>query len=209
LGVISCGSGNDWQRTLGHRNDAEACLNALISGNVRPIDIIRVNGMACVNIGNMGLDARIVQNAAKFKKFFGKNAYTVSAVISILEHKNISIKLQIDDGPVVDMGITLAAVCNGQYYGGNMRITPSAKIDDGLITLCLVKAMKWYKLFPLFPIMLLEKHTGLKVIQYIECKKVAITTETSFTLCLDGNLFPDTKKAEFEILPGALTVSKD
>ena len=208
LGVISCGSGNDWGRTVGRQPAAGVsdCLNAIASGKLRKIDAIRANDMACINIANIGLDARIVRNAQPFKKIFGKNSYVLSTVISIFQHKNIPVAVRIDGVERLKEKFTLAAICNGQYYGGGMRITPVAAMDDGRITMCLISAMSRLKVFMLFPLVLLERHMGLKDVNYIECKQVTIIPEGPQTLCLDGNLYECSGSLDFEILPGAIQI---
>ena len=157
LGIISCGSGNDLWRSFGllsgQKNSVHACLTAVQGGKTLAVDAIRTNDAACLNIANIGLDARIVDNAKRFKKVFGKNAYVVSALISIFSHKNTPLTVSIDDGKEYFEGkFTLVAVCNGQYYGGNMRIAPSAQMDDGKITFLVVskssKAVKGLAILP-------------------------------------------------------------
>ena len=137
---------------------------------------------------------------------FGKKAYVVSAIISIFSHKNTPFTILVDGKELIEGMFTLVTVCNGQYYGGNMRIAPSAEINDGLITLCLVSAMGRLKAFTLFPIMLLEKHTRLKAIKYIECKRVTLMPEDSTTLCMDGNLYKRSEPLDFKILPRAIRI---
>ena len=204
LGVISCGSGNDWIRSFGKKYSAIDCLNALLTGKIQAIDVIRVNNMVCINIANMGLDARIVRNAKPLKKVFGKSAYAISALISIFRHKNIPLTLHIDEKEKLEGKFTLAAACNGQYYGGGMRIAPSAVVNDGSITLCLVSAINTLKALILFPVMLLERHTHLKAVRYIECQKITLIPQGVQTLCLDGNLYECSGQLDFKILPKAI-----
>lgn len=201
VGLIACGSGNDWQRTMGVKN----CLDAVKHKKIRSIDAIKVNRQACINISNIGLDAIIVRNANPLKKIFGTKSYIISAVVSIFRHQNIRLKFKID-GKEHDGRFTLVAVCNGQYYGGGMRMTPSAEPDDGQITLCLVSEMSRLRALTLFPLVLLEKHTNIKEIRYINCENVIIKTDGSQTLCIDGNLYEVSEDINYKILPGALKI---
>ena len=206
FGIISCGSGNDLKRTFCKTDNVENCLHSMLIGKVQVIDAIRANDAACVNIANIGLDAKIVRNARFLKKIFGKSSYIISTVASVLNHKNTFMSVHIDGKEHLEGEFTLVAVCNGQYYGGGMRITPSALMDDGRITLCLINAMSGLKALTLFPVMLLGRHTGLKAIQYIECKQVTLTIKTPQTLCLDGNLYECPYACDFKILPEAIRV---
>ena len=213
LGIISCGSGNDLVRSFGYwPKNEKGFLPQIIKGKQRTIDAIRVNDKACLNIANIGLDVRIVRNSLKYKQFLGKRAYLASAFVSIALHENIHLRIQIyDEGreSEIEGPFTLAAICNGQYYGGGMRITPPAQIDDGHITLCLVSALSRAKVLVLFPAMLLERHTNLKAVRFIQCQRCIITPQEGETLCIDGNLIECAAPLEFELLPGAIKVFWD
>ena len=208
LCVIPCGSGNDWQRSVNIGKTPEACLQALINGKTRAIDAIRTNDSANINIANIGLDVEIVKRAQPLKKIFGTKSYTISAFISIVLHKNKPMTIHIDDEEYANSNYTLIAICNGQYYGGGMRIAPSAVIDDGKITLCVVSALSRLQCLRLFPLVLMERHTKLKAIKYIDCQKVTITPQNQQSLSLDGNIYESAGMLNFKILPAAIQISE-
>ncbi|MDR0272695.1 MAG: diacylglycerol kinase family lipid kinase [Clostridiales bacterium] len=216
--IFPAGSGNDFAMSLesGKRaalskygknaeHNARVFFEMLMRGETRSIDVITANGTAYLNIGNMGLDARIVQNAEVLKERFGRHAYLAAVYKSIARHKNLPLTIEVN-GKKIEDEFTLIAVCNGQYYGGGMRIAPSASIDDGKITLCLVEGMPRPKTMILFPSILMERHTKLKIVKYIECESVKIISAGAETLCLDGNLYPCEDEIEFKIHPKAMDV---
>jgi YegS/Rv2252/BmrU family lipid kinase len=209
LGILPCGSGNDFVLTLngrgGKKNNDVASLFYGIQHNVtRSVDvIIDTSGGAFINIANMGLDALIVQNAEPLRKTFGQNAYLAAAVKSIARHKNVRLTVTAD-GNKIQGSFTLIAICNGQYYGGGMRIAPSALLDDGRITLVLAEAMSRPKLMLLFPSIIFQKHTKLKEVRTLTCREVLLEWEGEATLCLDGNLYSRTGAAGFKVAEKAL-----
>jgi YegS/Rv2252/BmrU family lipid kinase len=219
LGIFPAGSGNDFIMTLeggkkaalskygkNPEENAHEFFKTLTRGKTRAIDIITANGAAYLNIGNIGLDARIVQNAGIFKKKYGRQAYLAAVYKSIARHKNLPLVIEAN-GEKWEGEYTLVAVCNGQYYGGGMRIAPMAGLDDGKITLCLVEGISRPKTMILFPSLMIEKHVHLKQVKFIECESVRISLQNGAeTLCLDGNLYPNTTQIEFKIHPKALDV---
>jgi len=236
LGIFPAGSGNDFIMTLEggksialakYKKDIEMAaknfFETLHRGKTRSIDVITANGMAFLNIGNLGLDARIVDNAAALKPKYGRQAYVAAVYKSIAKHKNIPLTIEAN-GEKWDKQYTLVAICNGQYYGGGLHITPGAKIDDGKITLCLIEAMSRPKTMVLFPTLMMGQHVKLKPVKFIECENLVITLPPGKeTLCLDGNLYPDCNvehpqpekksdrktdriRLEFKILPRVLDV---
>ena len=214
LGIYPAGSGNDFVMTLHgdkktalakYKNDGLEDFIQSIYRKTRPVDLITANGMAYLNIGNIGLDARIVANACAIKGKYGRHAYVAATYKSIAQHKNLTLKIKID-GNTIEKPFTLVAVCNGRYYGGGLHITPSARLDDGKITLCLITGMSRPKTMILFPSLMLERHTGLKAISFVECKDLIITLPSDEKLCLDGNLYDRAGEIHFKILPQVLDI---
>ncbi|MCL2709181.1 MAG: hypothetical protein FWF03_08720, partial [Defluviitaleaceae bacterium] len=211
LGVFPYGSGNDFALTYGggvkfkKANRIEAGIENIIADRTREIDLIDVNcgEMTCLNIANVGLDARIVENAAALKQKFGSRAYLAAAYKSISRHENVEMEI-IADGETLEGPFTLAAACNGRYYGGGLRISPGADLSDGLITLCTVSGMSRRKAMLLFPSVLFGLHGKLKEVKYFPCEKVSFNVKGGETLCVDGNLYKRGGALSFSILPGAL-----
>jgi len=213
FGIIPAGSGNDLVASLYEYKGKGPLyyLEKIILGATRTIDLIKCVAAACgetfymVNIGSVGIDAEIVHKADDFKKTFGHFAYIVSTVYNAFTYKTGRISVTADDFSY-DGGLSLAAVCNGGVYGGGFRIAPSASVDDGLITLCIVQPMSTPEILALFPSVLLGKHAGLKKINFYETKRVEIGYDGIKRLNLDGNIFDCTGPISFEIMPGALTI---
>ena len=202
LGIFPAGSGNDFVMTLAggkaqalarykKKNEyasAHDFVTAIIANRTTCVDLIKANGMAFLNIGNVGLDARVVRNAVALKQRFGRYAYVAAVYKSIARHTNMPLTIEID-GQAQEGDYTLAAVCNGQFYGGGLHICPDARLADGKITLCLVKAMSRPKTMVMFPYLMLERHHHLRAVNFLQCEDVRITLKGGTeSLSLDGNL---------------------
>jgi YegS/Rv2252/BmrU family lipid kinase len=218
LGIFPGGSGNDFIMSVesGKRaalkkyrtSPAKAAQNffdTVMRGHTRTIDVITANDMAFLNVGNIGLDARIVANAAALKQRYGRYAYLAAVYKTIASHENLPLKITAD-GMEQEGKYTLVAACNGQYYGGGMRIAPRAHIADGKITLTVVDEISRARTMVLFPSLLIEKHESLRQVSFIECEEVTMECATPQTLCLDGNLYPMKSQVTFKCLPQVLDV---
>jgi len=203
LGIFPGGSGNDFVMTLAggktqalarykqQNEDASIAdfFTAVTTGRTVLVDLIKANGMAYLNIGNIGLDARVVRNAIAYKQRFGRYAYVAAVYKSIARHTNMPLTVEID-GVKHEGEYTLVAVCNGQYYGGGLHISPKARLDDGKITLCLVKALSRPKTMLIFPSLMVNRHERLKAVSFHECEEVKLTLQGGVEcLSLDGNLY--------------------
>jgi diacylglycerol kinase family enzyme len=99
----------------------------------------------------------------------------------------------------------LATVANAPAYGGGMKIAPKARLDDGQLDLCVVRAMDVFKLFCLFPTVYFGRHLGFSEVEYSQTPAVRIETEFPVDVYADGEFVCQTP-AEFAIAPKTLRV---
>lgn len=135
------GTGNDFCRMFGEEKDMFRDLDALLDGEVHPIDLIDCNGRWSVNICSVGIDARVGTSVHKYGSIplLGKtSAYVVSAVANVF--KGISSEMSISCGDFQRSGMTtLACACNGRFYGGGFNPSLKARPDDGIMDVYVVK----------------------------------------------------------------------
>ena len=218
LGVYPAGSGKDLYMSLVGKKAAlqfykdmktdkaaEQFFKSIKENRTRSMDYITVNGTAYLNISNIGIDARIVKNAITLKQRYGRYAYLAAVYKSLLQHTNIPLEIEVN-GKIYKGEYTLIAICNGKYYGGGLEICPSACIDDGRITVCIIKAMTRPRAMALFPTLMIGKHTILKAVDFINCNELTITLPSSETLCLDGNLYPKEGKLHYKIFEKGINI---
>ena len=222
LGIFPSGSGNDFvmsllggkKRALSHYKPkylpqaAQHLAASVQAKRTCSIDLITANETAYMNISNLGLDARIVRNALDLKERWGRYAYVAAVYKSIARHRNILLTIEVN-GEVINDDFTLVAVCNGQYYGGGLHISPMATIDNGKIMLCLVRGMTRPKTMLIFPSLMIAQHQRLKAVSFIECEEVKITMRSDAEdLCMDGNLYaqPPGQTIHYQVRPAALDV---
>lgn len=140
LGVIPSGSGNDFIRSVYKEKLVRNTIRDTINGDIKPIDLGKVDGRYFINISSIGIDAEVVDNVKSIKIcpfISGKIAYILSAIITILMYKYRDIQLIIDTKEV-KIKNTLLAIANGRYYGGGMRVAPDADLQDGLLDICAI-----------------------------------------------------------------------
>jgi diacylglycerol kinase family enzyme len=140
LAVIGCGTGSDFQRHLGRR-DLFAQVDAVIDARSHRVDygvarIVSRDGQPLVrpflNEASIGLSGHVVDVARRTPRIFGhRGTYLVSALRSLVEHRDKGVTLILDDDIPRELPLTLAVVANGQYFGGGMWIAPEARCDDG------------------------------------------------------------------------------
>jgi len=207
FGVIPCGSGNDFIKSIdiSEKLPTSGYLDIIRCGNIRKIDLIKMNDFYFANIASLGVDAQIVHIAQRLKKKLRGFSYVAAALYCTMTCGPTYMSI-IADGVRYDREFTLAAICNGWNYGGGFKIAPCAKNDDGLITLCLIDKMSKPAMTVLLPSLMLAKHMSLKEVHFINCKNIEINFEGIQLVNLDGNLYKLSGPLEFEIVPASLKV---
>ena len=140
--VYSGGSGNDFAKLF---DDPKAFfdLHRLLDAEEATFDLIKCNDDYALNICCVGLDARIGNDVANYKRLpllHGFRAYAASTVVNIIrgiaEHYVVEV-----NGETIDGEQTFVCVCNGRYYGGGFNPVPEADPSDGKLDVLLVKKL--------------------------------------------------------------------
>ena len=188
-GTLPCGTGNDFSKVLYSTQDPLSILEIIIAGISKQVDVINCNGMPCINVCAMGIDGPILLDTEKIKRFIpGPAAYLVSTIKSLLRYKARKVEIIIDQHSI-QRNTLLIAAGNGRYFGGGMKITPFAEIDDQLIDVCIVNNVSKVKLLSVFPSIFKGEHLKVKEVEYFKCSEISVNSlDQSLLLNVDGNI---------------------
>ena len=208
FGVIPSGSGNDFVRNftdtrLFHDIDAQ------IDGNVHSFDLIKVNDDYCVNMVNIGFDCAVVIESNKFRKFKFISpgiSYILGVVVGFFFRKlGTKMKIYLDDGTIIDEELSLTAIGNGRFCGGGFQSCPLARLEDGVLDMCIIKKVSratFVKLIGCYKEgTFLVKKSAQKVFRYIRTGHFRMEFENVQPICIDGEL-TEAQTVDFRVVPG-------
>lgn len=201
LGVIPCGSGNDFIKSIYMKKFDDDIINDTINGIVQVMDLGKVQNRYFLNISSVGIDAEVANNVLKYKKFpfiSGALAYLLSVITTILKYKSKEIEITIDDKKI-NINTILLAVANGRYYGGGFMVAPKANLQDGYFDLCLVSTLSKIKMLVLFPKLINGTHDKIKEVSFYKAKSVNIIAKKEMSINIDGELIKS-KRVNYEII---------
>ena len=138
LGVIAGGRGNDLIGKLGIPKDIEAAAAIMADGRDRTIDVLDLDGKVCLGNVCLGLDSTVQHQANAARLIRGRWVYLYGVVRALLPPKRIELELTIDGQRFSFRGLT-AGFANSGRYGGGLRLSPEAALDDGLIDVVLLQ----------------------------------------------------------------------
>ena len=149
LGIIPRGTANVLARELGLPLDEQEAATVAARGKARRIHL----GLAIDETNNVsrhfalmagiGLDASIVRHVRpRLKKRIGKGAFWISGLSHLASWSPHPFTLEIDGR---EYRGTFAAIGKGPRYGGDLAITPGARLDEPEFEVCIIETSNRFR----------------------------------------------------------------
>jgi diacylglycerol kinase (ATP) len=149
LGIIPRGTGNVLARELKLPLDDEQATAVVARGNSRRIHL----GIATeettgtsrlfVLMAGIGLDASVVQRThPRLKKRIGRGAFWISGFGHLADWKPTRFTLEIEGR---EYPATFAAIGKAARYGGDLFITPGARLEDPEFEVCIIDELSRFR----------------------------------------------------------------
>jgi YegS/Rv2252/BmrU family lipid kinase len=190
MGVLPGGSGNDFFKMLGRHEKLEQALRTAFTGNPAAIDVGLVNGRSFFNAVGIGFDACVAARAAQQKRFSGFWNYLLSVFQVWRTFKPLGIEIELDQLKL-SQPITLVCVGNGRSTGGGFYLTPTAKLNDNLLDVCIIKGLPKRQIFSYLPRALKGTHIRLEGVRLYRSRRIVIRSKDFFPIHVDGEIGPE------------------
>lgn len=213
LAMLPLGTGGDFRRTLRIPLDPKEAIQVIKAGTPRRLDAGCVTYTAedgstavrhFINIADAGLGGEVAHRVNVGSKRLGSAAFTIASALALLGWKNKPMQVVVDGNPI-DIVAQQVVVANCQYFGGGMRMAPSAKPTDGVFDVILIgnvgKIETARKLGSIRNGTHLDDHNPK--IQLMYGKRISVSSTASVRIDLDGET-PGRLPALFEIQPSAI-----
>ncbi len=204
LGIIPAGTGNDVARYLDlPRKDALVAADTVLAGRTRTLDLACSGPKFYITVLSAGFDAIVNERANKMTWPKGQMRYNLATVAELRTFEPLKYTLDLD-GATRRLEAMLVAVGNGPSYGGGLRITEGASLDDGLLDVVIIKPMSRLELVKTYPKLFKGTHTTHPQYERHRVRRVTIASP-GVTAYADGERF-GALPLTVECVPGALTV---
>lgn len=218
IGLIPRGTGGDFRRSLDLPHEAGAAARRIREAPARIVDAGRVTYRApdgrrearhFVNVASFGFSSAVATRAnASSKRLGGRIAFFAATMRTLFSYDNTDVWLSIDGQPRQRRRVLMAAVGNGRYFGGGMKICPDAQLDDGHLDLVYVGDFGIADVMIKIPRIYGGTHLELDEVGSSPVTRLEVEPVEPDALVpveLDGET-PGHLPATFEILPGALRI---
>lgn len=207
LGLIPAGTGNDFAKTLKITKDLKRNLEHIFSGVIKQFDYIQGATRRAVNTASTGIDIEIMQryNASKRRN---KLNYYRALFTTIFRYKAPSHKIKTDVAELDERKHFVIAACNGQYFGGGMRVSPNSCPHDGRLNMVAIHDMSRSKILFRLLKFLSGKHINKPYTIEHLTKAVQLNDSAPTTVDYDGELVYN-EPFDLQIVVGGLNILHD
>jgi len=188
LGIVPCGSGNDFATAASIPLSPLGALDLLLNGEAKYTDYMECSGIRGINVIGTGIDVDILRRYERMKLLKGSAAYLASLVLTLLSFKPRSFS-EILDGKSVPHSAFIACAGNGRNIGGGIPICPEAIIDDGLIDIVIVDNISRHRIPAAFVKLLQKKILALPTTTFRRGKRLKVISDASIPIQIDGEIY--------------------
>jgi diacylglycerol kinase (ATP) len=188
LGVLPSGTVNVWARETGiPLNDLPTAREVLVNGQMRSIDLGRVNNRYFMLMSTIGFDAEVTHKVEhKLAKRLGVLGYIMLGTWLGIGYPNFQVTLEIGQH-VRRFQVLQVVIGNTQLYAGTIKFTWRAKLDDGLLDVCVVHSTTPLQRIRIVLDFLLRRPQRQRWVRYETAELVKIHTRRSVAIQVDGD----------------------
>ena len=212
LGLLPCGTGNDFAFASGIPTDLHLAYQRLQTGTARPVDIGRItlpDGRAeyWANTAGIGFDAKVVKRTKRLRWIKGQPLYVIATLLTIaFDHEVIEAEIVLD-GNAIHARTLMLTLGNGPREGGGFLTTPPSRIDDGQAELLSIGPLSRWRMLGLVPRVLAGTHVNRPEVSLRSFTRLRLRAARPFLIHLDGELLSEPVHAlDAELIVSALRV---
>lgn len=225
LGLLPSGTGGDFRRTLKVSEVAADAARQLREGESRRIDVGRVtfrnmegtlDERFFLNVASSGMGGEVVRRVkgegaswlppAASRLLGGRVSFAAAALQTTLTFSKPTLRIRIDERPAFRLRIANLCIANAQYFGGGMRVAPTAKLNDGLLDVVAIGDLSPLSILANSYRIYLGTHLGMREVGHTRARRIEASADADgadVLLEVDGELTGHLP-ATFEVVPQAL-----
>lgn len=174
LGVIPAGTGNDVARYFDlPRRDPRAAAARILAGRPRTVDVAQASDRYFVTVLAAGFDAAVNERANTMTRPSGQLKYTLATLAELRSFRPLTYDLVLD-GVAHRVPAMMVSVGNGPSFGGGLRITHGAVLDDGLLDVVVILPMSRPDLIRTYPKLFRGMHVHHPLYRHYRVSSVSI-----------------------------------
>ncbi len=186
MGILPLGSANDFAQGVGLPLEPQPALELALSGHGHDVDVAHLGEDCFINMATGGFGAEITTSTpVALKRLLGGGAYSLMGMLKAWRYQPYQGVLSWPDGELTTP-LFLLAIGNGCQAGGGQCLAPSAKLNDGLLDVLVVRHFSsLHEMRQLLSEIERLPEDG-EFVRTIRTPRLSFRSDTSFPLNLDG-----------------------
>ncbi|MFD1019258.1 diacylglycerol/lipid kinase family protein [Thalassobacillus hwangdonensis] len=186
LGIVPLGTVNDFARALNIPLDPEKAIDVLHSDQTTRVDIGKFNDRYFVNIVAIGAIAEATYEVSPEQKTrLGPLAYVLEGIKTLASDNSYPLDVEYDGKKWSGESLLFLAALT-KSTGGFEKLSPEAKVDDGVLHCYIIKKVNLIKLGPIVTSILRGELKENDAVEYFTAKKVRVSSEEALVTNVDG-----------------------
>ena len=206
LAIVPAGSANLAARALGLPRGLTAALETSLGDTERRLDLMSADGMVCVAMAGLGVDAAVVgATSDQLKSRAGWLAYAAAA-LRHLRAPLTEVSIRLDDAPPLVRRVRGVVVGNCGLLPGGFPILPDARPDDGVLDVGILAPASlagWVSVG--YRAVLASRRDDIRL-ERLRARSVEVRAAGPLPRQVDGEILAPGRSLSVHVLPGALRV---
>lgn len=217
LGILPMGTGNVFAYNLNIPSYWRDACRVIKANQRRRIDLGRAILLShkgehsgrkrfFILMAGIGFDAKVMEDTSLRLKYVLRDfAYVLSSLQNAVTYRGTRITLKLDGKTVYSGQAWMVMIGNAASYAWDIRFTAKARLDDGVLDVCLMPYAN--KLISVQQVMqlLMGQHIERGGARYWQMHRLQVHSDPPVPVQLDGDEW-STTPLELEVHPGALEV---
>ncbi|CAN6314225.1 unnamed protein product [Urochloa humidicola] len=204
LGLIPLGTGSDFARTFGWTNDPRDAIDRIVRGFfLDTLFLWSLKRYVCSFMLKMAehLSAKAGYFASMYKRF-GNLCYVFGALRAFWGHNNRDMRIKVNGGEWRTVHkVTALCIGNAKYFGGGMKITPTADPFSGNLEVVILQDFKWYDFLLKLHRLYGGTHLSVNGVSSIRVQSIEVAE-----VMASGDIFVQSDGEHFGFLPTKFSV---
>jgi diacylglycerol kinase (ATP) len=215
LGILDFGTGKGLAQTLKLPGSHLAQLDLIIRSSASSVDVGLIsfndtNGNPCerffISECQTGIGSSVAERVhAGYKFLGGKMAFGLVSMAQAICYKANNITMQFDDQAPVTERLIGVVIGNCNCCAGGMKLTPTARPDDGYLDILCIHEMSMHERLLNFPKIYSGNHIYSKPFTIGQNRRIRLTSDETLMIEADGEML-GMLPCHVEILPSILKV---